>query len=251
MIIKQYRFGNLGFQILSPDSMIPDARFEAFADDKAASADFVYEICKPERGKEPTETLPIVLERNGEHFQAYMNTSLLPKITVAQFLSGVKADKLLPEKNRVMLHCSYVLYQNQALLFCAPSGTGKSTQAAFWHQVRRTETINEDRAIIGKSHGTYYAHGCWAMGHGEVCRNTSAPIRAIILLGQGTKNRVYRLNAIEAMKRIIPQCGFDDRSDIQCQRIIEIVADMISFIPILGYDCINDESSVEELEKYL
>ena len=251
MIIKQYRFADVAFRIISPSSMIADPRFEAFADAVTAEADYIFEIFSPEPGKEPTDAEPIVLERSGNLLKAYMDTSLLPKITVAQFLSGVKADKLLPEKNLVMLHCSYVLHEGKALLFCAPSGTGKSTQAAFWHQVRRSDTINEDRAIIGKSHGQYYAHGCWAMGHGDVCRNVSAPVRAIILLGQETENHVYRLRAVEAMKRIIPQCGFDDRSNKQRQKIIEIVADMISCIPVFGYDCVNDESSVEELEKYL
>lgn len=251
MIESQFRFADVLLRIISPEAMIADPRFEAFADSETAQADYIFEISSPKEGRAPTDAEPIVLERSGNHLKAYMDTSLLPKITVAQFLSGAKADKLLPEKNKVMLHCAYVLYQNQALLFCAPSGTGKSTQAAFWHQVRRSDTINEDRAIIGKSHGRYYAHGCWAMGHGDVCRNVSAPVRAIILLGQGKKNHVYRLHAVDAITRIIPQCSFDDRSNIQCQKIIEIVADMISCIPVWGYDCINNESSVEELEKYL
>lgn len=250
MDIKQYRFADMIFQIISPWEMIPDPRFEAFADRNTAQADYIFEIRSPKEGREPTDMEPIVLERSGNHLNAYMDTSLLPKITIAQFLSGAKADKLLPEKDQVMLHCSYVLYQNQALLFCAPSGTGKSTQASFWRKLRGSETVNEDRAIIGKYHGRYYAHGCWAMGHGDVCRNVSAPVRAIILLGQG-KNHVYRLHAVDAITRIIPQCSFDDQSNIQCQKIIEIAADMISCIPVWGYDCINNESSVEELEKYL
>lgn len=251
MVIKQYRFADIGFRIISPSNMIADSRFEVFEDREITETDYVFEIFSPEEGREPTDTEPIVLERSGSHLKAYMDTSLLPRITVAQFLSGVKADKLLPEKNRVMLHCSYVLYQEQALLFCAPSGTGKSTQAAFWHQVREAHIINEDRAILGKANGAYYAYGCWAMGHGTVCRNISAPIRAIILLGQGSENCVCRLRAVEVMKRILPQCSFDEQSHAQRRKIIEIIADLIEAVPILSFDCVNNASSVEELEKYL
>lgn len=251
MIVKQYRFADVTFRLLSPETMIEDPMFEIFADKITAESDYIFEIFTAEPEKKPTAAEPMILERTGNHLKAYMDTSLLPKINVAQFLSGAKADKLLPERNRVMLHCAYVLHEGKALLFCAPSGTGKSTQADFWNRVQGSATINEDRAIIGKADGTYYAHGCWAMGHGNVCRNVSAPIRAIVLLGQGKKNHVYRLHAVDAITRIIPQCSFDDQSNVQCQKIIEIVADMISGIPVWGYDCINNESSVEELEKYL
>ena len=53
-----------------------------------------------------------------------------------------------------------IAFQNKAILFSAPSGTGKSTQADLWQKyVRGVEIINGDRAIIGIEDNGVKAYG--------------------------------------------------------------------------------------------
>ena len=46
-----------------------------------------------------------------------------------KILAPFRVEHLLMESSEIILHSSYVSYKNHAILFTAPSGTGKSTQA--------------------------------------------------------------------------------------------------------------------------
>ena len=41
-------------------------------------------------------------------------------------------EHLLATQRAVILHSAYIDYKGKAILFSAPSGTGKSTQAELW-----------------------------------------------------------------------------------------------------------------------
>lgn len=250
MPVKQYGFGSLVLRIDSPAAMKEDPRFEAFAVDGALEPDYTFRImhrpCTADSRNERIST-----RRAGREILVYMDAALLPEITISNFLCSAGMAELLPETGRFILHASYVLLQGQAILFTAPSQTGKSTQAHFWTQYRGAQIINEDRVIISHRDGVYYANGCWAMGSAQVCRNVTAPIRGIVLLSQGPENRVSYPPAFEKLQRLIPQCTFDARSVDGRVRIIDAVSAMIDCVPILAFACVKDPTGVEELERYL
>lgn len=248
---KKYRFGTTVFRIVSPQALKEDARFEAFLVEDAAKEDYTYAICPVEMLDEPRQESSVQVKREGNAFKVSIKETLIPEITIANLFSAVDAAKLLPERNEFVLHASYVVYQEKAILFCAPSGTGKSTQADFWHSVRGTVTANEDRVIIFRQNGIYFAGGCWATGKARVCHNISVPIHRIVLLEQGEKNQILNLSSAEKFKRIIAQCSFEADSMQMRNRMVSDVLSLIAAVPVVGYTCVNDISSVDELEKYL
>ena len=52
--------------------------------------------------------------------------------TLDQVLSGMMMESLLLARGHAVLHASAIRVGGQAILFTAPSGTGKSTQAELW-----------------------------------------------------------------------------------------------------------------------
>ena len=72
------------------------------------------------------------------------------------FLSLLALERRLAEQPCLILHCAYTEYQGKAMLFSAPSGTGKTTQAGLWEQYRGSRTVNGDKALleyeIGRAH---------------------------------------------------------------------------------------------------
>ena len=50
---------------------------------------------------------------------------------------------------------------------------------------------------------------------------------------------------------MITQCSFEAKNMQKRDRMISSVLDLIAAVPVIGYACVNDISSVEELEKYL
>lgn len=58
------------------------------------------------------------------------------------FNSLLSLERRMNSYKSYILHSSYIVYQEQAILFSAPSGTGKSTQADLWKKYRDIEIIN-------------------------------------------------------------------------------------------------------------
>lgn len=246
MIVQKYGFADLVIEVRVPVPMMSRADADAFLLKEDRPADIIVEACQ-----EPGEIdlyAPIRTEREGNTLRAYMDVSLLPGISVFSLLCGVNAAWLLPAGGRFMLHASYIIHEGQAILFAAPSETGKTTQAKFWQEERGAKLINEDRVIISRRGDTFYAHGAWATGTARRTANESAPIRAVVLLGQGEENRVSEPSAAEKLRRLIPLCTFDERNMMEHIHIIDAVSAFIEGARIVDFRCINHKSAVAELE---
>ena len=102
------------------------------------------------------------------------------------FSSLLALERRLVRRDEMVLHCAYVEYEGEAILFSAPSETGKTTQADLWAKHRGSRTVNGDRALLGKTGGRWTAQGWPVCGTSEVCHNESIPIRAVVMLSQGT-----------------------------------------------------------------
>lgn len=249
--IKLYTFGNLTFRVETPVPMREDARFEAFASVSEAEADYRLTVQHFMPHQTPDGSWPVIIERNGCEMTVYMDTALLPDITVANLFVSARVANLLPAHKACLLHASYVLHEGKAILFSAPSGTGKSTQARFWAQERGSTIINEDRVLLFKEGDRWVAGGTWATGSAGLTANVTAPIRAIVLLGQGKENRVMASRPSQSLARIMPQCSYDEKDGKSIDHMFSLLMDMIASVPVYAYECINHPSAVEELETYI
>lgn len=248
---KKYKFGNIVFHIKSPQELKDNEQLEDFVIENSLHADYIYSIYPMEIKTDSRIISPVYIKKFKNFIEVYIQESLISRITVANLLSVTNAATYLPEKDEFVLHTAFVLYNGKAILFCAPSGIGKSTQANYWREVKNAEVVNEDRAVIFKRDNVYYAGGCWATGKSRICLNRTAPIQKIILLEQGKENHRIDLPLAEKFKRLIEQCSFDAGSEKSRNKIISLVLDLISAVSVIGYACIDDVSSVEELEKYI
>ena len=244
---KKYRFGNLIYRVISPVALKTDERYEAFRTDESRGEDFRIEVLTAASDGHKSGTGI----REGNHIKVYLDLNLLPRITIANLFSVAELAKCLISKNQFVLHASNIVYEGKSVLFSAPSGTGKSTQAMFWKEKKGAEIINEDRAIIYEENGQYYASGCWATGKAQTCKNVTVPIRAIVLLEQGPDNLLKPISPVQKFRKLIEQCTFDGKNEQDCQLMIQMILDLVERVPIVNYACINDISSVEALERHL
>ena len=150
-----------------------------------------------------------------------------------------------------ILHASYIIYQEEAILFTAPSGTGKSTQADYWNSERGAEIINGDRVLVTKRNGQFYANGIYASGTSGISKNQTVPIRAVVLLEQGESNTVNAIPPRMLFLRILCECSYNMNDTEQCEKITELVADMINSVTTLCYRCKKSPDAVEALERVL
>lgn len=165
-----------------------------------------------------------------------------------QILSCIGIEELLLHHDRAVLHSSWIERDGKAVVFSGRSGIGKSTQARLWNEYRGTPVRNGDRTLLRIIDGTAYACGLPYAGTSGICTNTSAPISAIVMLGQGKENHIRRLTQIEAVKKIMAQMPFPKWNPKMMEHTLDVAAKVTSLVPIYELICLPDESAVETLE---
>jgi hypothetical protein len=156
-------------------------------------------------------------------------------------------ERFLPLWDTMILHCSFLRINGQAILFSGPSGIGKSTQAALWERHTSAELCNGDRAALRLQEGQWSAHGIPYAGSSRVYRNASAPCRAIVMLGQASENRMHRLSPREAFVSLYPEVTIHHWEKNMVERVTALLSDLVCKIPVYRLDCLPDEQAVQLL----
>lgn len=170
---------------------------------------------------------------------------------VATALRNARLPHMLLNYDAVVLHASCVMYNGEAILFSAPSGTGKTTQAELWNKYRGAKIVNGDRVIVRRTENGYTAGGIYYSGTSDYCENVTAPLKAIVLLSQADKNTATVCGGAEALRRIFGECSYTAEFDNDPTIIAQFVADMVNEVKVIKLDCLPDEAAVSALEEML
>ena len=148
----------------------------------------------------------------------------------------------------VILHASFIRWNGQGVIFSAPSGTGKSTQAELWEQHAAAEILNGDRAALRKLDGVWHAYGLPYAGTSGIYRNESAPLRAVVALRQASENNIRKLTASEAFRYLYPETMIH-RWDPEFEaKASALLLDVLGDVPVYLLSCRPDREAVELLK---
>ena len=108
--------------------------------------------------------------------------------------------------NGILLHSSCVVKDNQAYLFSAPSGTGKSTHTNLWlEEFKDAFILNDDKPAIIYKDNTLYAAGTPFSGKHDISKNTLVPIKGICFIERSTNNWIKEISSKQAIFEILNQ----------------------------------------------
>lgn len=187
----------------------------------------------------------------GRSVAQFKRNDISGRITPKNALNAMEAEHLLAEHGALLLHASYICYDGQAILFTAPSGTGKSTQAELWRTLRGAVLINGDRAAIRTAAGGVLAAGVPFSGSSGVCRNEMMPLRAIVYLCQAEATTICRLGMSEAFRRVWEGCSVNVWNRADVESCTQTLAEILKAIPVFHLACTPDETAVVALVKAL
>ena len=280
---KYYRFAGVDLVVdLPKDSMYDDERLLAAFRAETVSDPEVFrfeltETVDPPRGENLASYPGLHVYRDGECTMRYFGTleqslqnayvrieerekqhdvqvcckNLTSKVHVKTVLNALDVAHLVTRAGGVIFHSSYIEYDGKAILFTAPSGTGKSTQAELWRSLRGARIINGDRSAIRFVNGVPCAMGVPFAGSSEYCENRTLPRVAIVYLAQAPETTIRKVRGAEAFRRIWEGCTVNtwDRADVD--RASETVMKIVSSVPVYYLACTPDESAVIALEQFL
>ncbi len=148
-------------------------------------------------------------------------------------------------KGGFFLHCSCLKYKGEAIIFTAPSGTGKSTHSSLWrrHFGDEVEMINDDKPLVREKDGRFYIYGTpWRGKHG-IGSNISAPIRAIVFIRQEHENIAEDMKPFEALSLLMQQTVLPTDSSKDMSTLLDLLGRMIESVQMYKLGCtISDEA---------
>ncbi len=192
------------------------------------------------------------VEENQECSRAWISREVEQMLQYDTVFSSVlNLEKVILQDRSLILHSAFMNKDEQAILFSAPSGVGKSTQANLWEQYRGTRIINGDRSLLVKEKSGWYAYGWPICGSSEICHNEKFPIHAIVMLHQAKVNEVKRLGIFEAVKRLMSEITINMwNSEFQI-KALDLIQELVEEVPVFELGCDISEDAVKCLEKVL
>ena len=162
-------------------------------------------------------------------------------------LNHIGVESVLLAHSVAVLHASLVRHNGKAVLFCGPSGVGKSTQADLWQQHLGADLLNGDRAAIRCVDGVWTAYGLPFAGTSGIYRCESAPIAAIVLPRQAAVNAVTVTDTGAGMRALFPQVSHRRTDPSQTAFAMGMLTDMVAQIPLFTLYCRPDQEAVTVL----
>ena len=144
-------------------------------------------------------------------------------------------------------HASQIALGHTGILFTAPSGTGKTTQARLWQKYRGARIVCNDRVLVkdGCTAG-FPLDGSEPIGSTEENR-----LGAIVALRQGPDDQVRRLGPAKALQRLMPLLVIDGWDPQARQTAAGQLLQLIGTVPVYDLVCTPQEAAVACLEKQL
>ena len=170
------------------------------------------------------------------------------KITAKVVLNSLETEHFIIRAHGFILHASFVLYNGKAILFTAPSGTGKSTQAELWRVTKGAKIINGDRAVVKKCPEGFEAWGIPFAGSSGIAEQGHFPLSAIVYLAQAERTSISRMPAKLAFRCVWEGISINtwDAEDVALAS--NTALELISQVPVYFLPCTPDESAVQTLE---
>jgi hypothetical protein len=145
----------------------------------------------------------------------------------------------------IVIHAAAIECDGLGLLFSAPSGTGKTTQANLWKKYKKAKIINADRPAIRVIGSEPFVYGTLWNGSSKKCSNRSVPLSAIVLLEQWEDNVICKLEKKEAIERLMPRCFLPYYQEDIMNLALDNIEQIINQTPVYLLKCRPDLEAVE------
>lgn len=186
------------------------------------------------------------IDREGDRSFVQLKRSAVPcGITSKLIMDTMEAEHLICRSGGFLLHASVIQVAGKAVLFTAPSGTGKSTQAALWQKYAGARTVNGDRAAVRG--GTVW--GIPFCGSSRQARPSVLPIAAIVYLTQAPQTSLHSLTGAAAFRRLWEGCSVNVWDAEDMERCTDAVTGTLAAVPVYHLACTPDETAVRVLQK--
>lgn len=143
----------------------------------------------------------------------------------------------MPKRGVFLLHGSAVALGDRAWIFTAPSGVGKTTHTRLWlEHVPGSFVVNGDKPLIRCHGGGFEVCGTPWAGKEGWNRNTSVPLRGIVFLSRGERNKLEKCSAAAVLPLLISQTYRPAQADA-LKKTLELLKALCGEVPFYTLTC--------------
>lgn len=155
------------------------------------------------------------------------------------------------KKGMYAIHSASVLYKENAWLFSAPAGTGKSTHARLWTQYSDAVNINGDLNLIGIKEGYPYVFGIPWCGTSEIFTKEDYPLGGVVFLKQASENRIEEFTYEKALVTLSRRTISPLWNSESLKKMMLDLEPVSSKVPSLRLYCTKDPEAQKVLQEYI
>lgn len=176
-------------------------------------------------------------------------TPLLTDDLREYMIMGAAFYEYLITRGGMMLHASAVVVDDEAYLFSAPSGTGKSTHTSLWlRRFKDAYILNDDKPALLLKDGRVYAAGTPFSGKYNISANRVVPLRAIAFVERSDTNRIEPISEKRALYELLNQTVRPESVELY-QMLLRNTVSILAKIPIYKLYCnMEDEAAAVAYE---
>lgn len=149
----------------------------------------------------------------------------------------------------IILHSCGLGRDGRGLLFVGESGAGKSTLARMWDQEEGVTILSDDRIIVRRRDGEFWAYGTpW---HGEAAFSSPLGVKLdrMFFLRHGSENSLTECTEANAVARLLT-CSFLPHWDAEGMAFsLEFLAELAAAVPCQELTFTPDRRAIELVGK--
>lgn len=197
--------------------------------------------------RNPEKELIFKIEATDEWKSAVV--TYLKHSNIEKELAGIIGYLIL--RNRILfyeglvIHASAIKWEGKGILFTAPSGTGKSTQAEFWRRYKEATILNDDSPVIRCLGNQPIAFGTPWSGSKEIHHNERAPLAAIVVLEQSKAISITQFSLSESIPYLLPRCLLPYHDPALLDRAVVVLEKIVKVVPVFHLKCNLSPETIE------
>jgi hypothetical protein len=166
-------------------------------------------------------------------------------------LYGMHFMDIMLENSLLPIHASAINYKGNAILFSAPSQTGKSTQSHLWMKnLNHVSIINDDKPILFFNHNSIEVIGTPFSGKSTENQNMRTQLKAIIFIKQAKENRINLLSNDQKIHFLMKNIHRPIENQTW-DRVLLQMEQLITQVEIIELEATMDPSVVHLTHQYL
>ncbi|MBQ7994100.1 MAG: hypothetical protein IJ252_13835 [Solobacterium sp.] len=148
-----------------------------------------------------------------------------------------KIAEAMIDYDTLLFHGSAIAVDGICYMFCAESGTGKSTHTRLWREYfgDRAVMINDDKPLVQIRDEVRIFGTPWSGKH-HLDKNDSAPLKAVVFLHRGETNRIEPISREKALPELL-RYSYHSNDPVRLQRSIGLLVKLMDTVSLYSLHC--------------